>query len=116
MTHSEAIQALSTSDPKFHAEITAGHPVKLTEEDEEDRDIEDDEDGQIDELSIADVAQAIMASSNAVEAFNHLNHDSESSDLDDEDSIHQPELTCKPLQKVPEDIEPADQCPQHSSH
>ncbi|KEP45194.1 DDE superfamily endonuclease, partial [Rhizoctonia solani 123E] len=59
----QAIQALRTSDPKFHAEITAGRPASLTEDDEnneEDGNNEGDEDAEEDSdeaLSAAEVVQ-----------------------------------------------------------
>ncbi|EUC67583.1 DDE superfamily endonuclease, partial [Rhizoctonia solani AG-3 Rhs1AP] len=102
----QAIQALRTSDPKFHAEITAGRPASLTEDDEnneEDGNNEGDEDAEEDSdeaLSAAEVVQMVMTSADAIEVSERLacSINSETSDLDDDDSDYDPKSSPETVQ------------------
>ncbi|KAG8685317.1 hypothetical protein FRC11_010785 [Ceratobasidium sp. 423] len=61
----QAIQELKTSNPKFHAEITAGRPIELSEEVEP----EENNTTTTDELSSSDHIQIVMSSATAGEVI-----------------------------------------------
>lgn len=88
----QAIQALITSDPDLHAEITAGRQPVPSEENvglDEDSDTE-----LLPQVEVSELTDIIMASSNASEVSGRLDAlDNETADNTDDDTAYEPEAS-----------------------
>ncbi|KAG8681083.1 hypothetical protein FRC11_001575 [Ceratobasidium sp. 423] len=82
----QAIRELKNSNPKFHAEITAGRPITPSEEDVEAEESENDP-THTDELTLAQHVQIVMESDNATELAASMDQVDRSVDESDDESI-----------------------------
>ncbi|KAG8757132.1 hypothetical protein FRC11_004775 [Ceratobasidium sp. 423] len=85
----QAIRELKSPNPKFHAEITAGRPIMLSEEDVEAEESENNP-THTDELTLAQHVQIVMASDNATELAASMDQVDHSVDESDDESSYEP--------------------------